>query len=1459
MRLVLRYTFRFFLVLLAAVVVLWVLIQLPPIQTALVRALAGRIYASTGIEITIGRVDLRYPLELVLRDVEINDDRGDHVLSASGVFLRSIELDLRGGNYHAYRIELTDPYVRLTIAEGDTLTNIDRMLAHLPESSSEPSETPFRLSTDEVRIRNGRFIYLDFNLPPAETEADFDHVNVKRLNTHVTNLRINDGDIDANIRYLNFSEEGSGFELRHLHGEFAMRSDTLSLHQYVLETPRTRLDGNLIFAFDAWSDFSNFNEGVRMRGTLNNSNVHFDDLALFAPELKGIGRSVDINGRFWGPIANLKVRQLYIGIDDNTALRGRIDLTGLPDLDRTFIDLTIDELTTVKAELDRIPLPPFASGKTLSTPPNLRQLGKVNFHGKFTGFLSDFVAFGTLSTDIGEVSTDIKLKESGTTYAYSGELITRRFDLGRFYASSDLGQLSSNLKVNGRGLTRNDIDATIDGRIKSIKLMGYTYRDIRAAGAFKQNFFNGTMNVADDNIQLDFKGLIDFTEKKPKFDFYTSITHLNPVALNLIDLREYLSISGDFHIRAEGMNFNDINGEVIGDSLRFCTFADEYPIEHLELLMEQNETLGKRFTLDSDVASGRLEGKFDFTGLERGVKQIIADIVPHIEPPPTYRRGREDFYLELTVHNFELVSQIFLPELEIARGSRLALLMDDTSGDFKTTFTSDRISYGDIVMDTLLFDLAHPDESLYATFQAGRADFGIGLIFPQLSIDAFTEKDTVYTNLAWGRKGDVLRGDFAVTSVVRGNSNITNRFRDLNLFFNDDKWALRQPATLTIDSSRFAMQNFFLAHGNEHIRIDGSISENPEETLLLDLQGIQLSMFNPFLLPFDLEQDGLLTGNLQLRDVYNQMLVTCDLLAMDYTLNGYHLGDICAESSWDPSLRRLMMAGDIDRDKKKLLDFSGFYYPESDDSPLDLVCRFNALPLDIANAFIDDDLAQVNGMLNGKLSITGQTSDPQVEGELSLSKASVKIVYLNTTYYLSERIKVYPDMFAFNFPIKDEDFNTGFIVGTVLHEKFSDWNFDIFLDLEGTPFLLLNTTQEQNNQYFGKAYASGFVNVSGAPDDISITVTAKSERGTTIALPLGGSQEVTFADFITFVDHTRHDDTENPVDLSGIRMNFELDITPDAQFRIIFDEVVGDEIRGRGRGNIRMEINNLSTFNMYGNIAVEQGRYLFTLKNLINKEFDVKPGGTITWFGDPLAADINLEAIYRVNTSLFELFPEESEQYRQRVPVNLNLQLAGKLMSPLISFDIFLPNSDELTRARVASAINNEQEVNRQAFALLVLRRFISPPDIAKTNTSIGLAENSTELITSQLSNWLSQISDDFDIGVNYSPGDQISNEEIAVALSTQLFNDRLLVSGSFGVQQAQSTAVNDNPNNLIGDIRIEYKIHPQGKIRIIVYNQSNEFDLVRSRQNQYTQGFGVVFQQEFNSLYDLFGLPVPN
>lgn len=1443
-------------ILLLLILALWVVLQLPPVQTFLINRLTVPIEIETGYDLGIGHVDLRFPLEIVLEEVYAIEPEGDTLLTTREIAVSGIGQSWLEGNIRGRKLLLREPDFRLRIADGDSITNMDRLLQHFAADTSSGDSTQVEVFFYRTEIRNGAFSFHNENKTPIEDLIDFNHLDLDSIGLSVTDASFSGMTIAAQIGKLHF-KESKGFDLKELSGAFLMRNDSLTLEEMTLRTPGSELNGMYGLRSSGWSDYSQFTSKVYMDADLDSSVVDFRDIAFFSRELQGLNRKVAVDGSVRGTVNNLKGRRLYIGLDERTWFRGRIDMAGLPNIEQTFIDLSVNELHGVKRELDNIPIPPFDQGKTLKTPQNFYQLGEMEFSGKFTGFLNDFVAFGTLETAIGDVRSDIQLSEGQNFYEYRGSLETIDFDLGAFYLTTSLGKVSSSVTIDGRGLTRDELNASVNGKVSSLEVQDYIYTDITANGAFRENYFSGELNVSDENVQLFFDGLIDFRRELPELDFFASITHLNPVALNLAPLDDYTAVSGDFNMKATGIELNTINGSIVANDLLFCTSRAEYPVDTLSLELDQADGR-KLFVLESDVASGRLEGKFNFKGVESGVKEIVADIIPQYEAPEGGRNLREDFSLELKVHSFELVSQVFLPEMELSQGSRFELTMDDETEQFELLFTTDHVAWGDVVLDTVLLDISHPDESLYLTLLADQIAVGAQesqSAFRSVSLDARNESDTVYTNLAWGRPEDLIRGDLAAETIVKGNTTFDNTLSSATLWFDDRPWSLQDTAFVAVDGRNFSVDSFYLGYKNAYLKINGEVNDRPRSALNVDAEGFNLSFLNTLLASSGLRQEGLLTGRMTLQNAYNEPLISSDITILEYGINDYDIGDICVESIWLDDERRLRLGGEIEREKEKNAIFSGYYYPDRKRSPLDMECTLNELSLAFVNAFIQEGISDINGLMSGKISITGSINEPQLEGVTRFTEASLLVEYLNTRYYFEEEAEIFPDAFWLDFPVRDEDGNEAFAAGTIVHNNFSDWNFDVYLDMEQQPFLCLNTSEEDNSLYYGKAYARGYVSVFGTEENLEIDVNAATGPNTQLVLPLGGTEEVTFEDFITFVDYSNPEPEEEKVDLSGISLNFELDITTDARFRIVFDELVGDEINGRGKGHITMGINNLSSFNMYGDVELTEGRYLFTLKNLINKAFEVVPGGRISWYGDPLAADVDLKALYRVNTSVNELMPGESEQYTQRIPVNLIMNLDGNLMSPGIRFDIELPTADELTRGRVQSVISNEQEMNRQAFALLVLRRFISPPDISKTNTSIGLAENSTEVLSSQLSNWLSQISDDFDIGVNYSPGDELTNEELAVALSTQLFNDRLRVSGNFGVSQAQNPNSGENPNSLIGDLRVEYMVTPEGKIRLIVYNESNQFDLANTQQSNYTQGIGVVYEEEFDSISELFKL----
>ncbi|MFM1932693.1 MAG: hypothetical protein RL226_1996, partial [Bacteroidota bacterium] len=1241
MRRALRILFRTVLGVLAFVLLIWVLIQLPPVQTWLINRIADRLEEKTGFQFDIASVDIRFPVETVIRGVTAIDSENDTLVSVSELILSGMNLTADFDALDLRKVELTEPYFNLVYQQGDSLSNLDQLLSHFP-SSDTTSGGDFPIAVNAFSIRNGRFVYHDYNFEPIDTLIDFNHLVISNLFIEADQTTIDGSNVKANIENLALKEAG-GFELRQLSALFELRPDTMLFTGARIQTPGTDLDADLMF-IAPWSSYQEFTSQVVMRHNFRPSLLDFKDLWYFSTDLYGLDKTVEFRGRVRGPVANMKARDLRINVDENTWFAGKVDIAGLPYIDETFIDLTLDDLHAVKKELDKIPLYPFDSGELLQTPENFSVLGDIGFKGKFTGFLTDFVAFGTLTTRIGSVSTDIKLQEIDEMYRYSGSLKTNDFHLGLFYGAPELGTITSKFNVLGEGLTRADLDLEMDGIIQDISIEGYRYKDITAEGTFRKNFFNGDIAINDENAQLTFSGKVDFNRKVPEVDFFTSITNINLGALNLADLERHLSISGDFSIKGVGSNINNINADVVGDDVLFCTIDREFPIEHLELHMSQEKQY-KKFVLDSDIASGRLEGVFDFGGLQAALNNIVADVIPTWERNTKYK-AKEDFELDIDIHTFELVSEIFLPELYLADASTLRMNMNDAEGVLETSFSSEKVAWENYILDTVVVDISRPDEALYFTLLSNRLSID-GLTLNNFGLDVRNESQTLFTNLSWGNSTDLLRGEIMAESEVISSSEINTYLTNAQLVFDDAPWVLQDTAAVLVNNKHIHIDDFFLSYGSQSIRLQGDISEDADLPLNAELRNVDLKLLDPLLESSGLRMRGIVTGDLTARDLYDKTTLTSDLVVAEMLLNDYLIGDVCVESTWDNKQRRLLLGGEIDRLTAQTLKFGGYYTPEDEESPIDITCELNKLPLEFINAFLEEGISDISGSTSGRIKITGTLDAPALQGRANFENASLHVDYLNTTYYLKESFGIYPDMFTIDrVQTLDEEGNKAYLVGTIIHDNFGDWNFDVYLDMEEQPFLVMNTTVEDNSMYYGKAYATGYASVFGTEYDLSLDLNVRTEKGTVLALPLGESEDVYFADFITFIDHTAPVVVEEPFDLSGIDMNLELDITPDAQFRIIFDEAVGDEMRGRGRGHLNMVINNLSTFNMYGNVTVEQGRYLFTLKNLINKEFELEPGGTISWYGDPFEANINLRTAYRLNTTVYDLMPEGTgDQY----------------------------------------------------------------------------------------------------------------------------------------------------------------------------------------------------------------------
>jgi hypothetical protein len=437
--------------------------------------------------------------------------------------------------------------------------------------------------------------------------------------------------------------------------------------------------------------------------------------------------------------------------------------------------------------------------------------------------------------------------------------------------------------------------------------------------------------------------------------------------------------------------------------------------------------------------------------------------------------------------------------------------------------------------------------------------------------------------------------------------------------------------------------------------------------------------------------------------------------------------------------------------------------------------------------------------------------------------------------------------------INDVKGNQAKLNGAITHNYLKDWNFD--LEFKANNIQVLNTTASDNDVYYGEAYASGSTVIKGPLENLSFNIGLKSEKGTKIYIPLSNPEEISKTRFVTFVDQSNNITNslkQDSVDFSGMTIDMSLEATTDAVISLVFDSKIGDVIEGTGKGNLRMTVSPTEDLKMYGNYELENGKYLFTMQNVLNKNFSLERGGYIRWNGDPYDANINISALYKPKVSLFDLFQDST--FKKNVPVMLKLNLTDKLFNPNISFDISVQNVDPTVETQIKRLINTEEEKYRQAISLIVAKRFTTPSDLSdRGGVSSGaiVGSNAYELLTNQLSNWASQISDQFDVNVSYNPGDQVTNDQIEVGVQTSILNNRMLIDVSGGT--ANTPTNGQNTTNIVGDFNVEYMASKDGRFKLKAFNRSNNNTLINNINSNYTQGVGLFYRQEFNSFKDLF------
>ncbi|MCB9164975.1 MAG: translocation/assembly module TamB [Flavobacteriales bacterium] len=1432
------------LFLLTALLLLW-----SPVQTRVVGWLSERASQELGTEVRIGRVALSLKGQLVLERLFVADLDADTLISAGSLRLKGLRVHPGAHLVSMTGFDLEEVRFRLRTPAGGTKSNLTLLLDRLGEGDTTSASDDWIIRCTRFNLDELHFTFDNENAPRLPFGVDFEHVGVTHAHIAGRGLEVIGDSITADLNRLRLTEQG-GLQVTELSGRTAVSGKGILIQDLRLRTPLSAADGEMRFTTENWRDYNAFNEKVMMRVDLDTAHVDFADIALFAPGLEGIHYPMEVSGRIRGTIAELKGRNLRIAFGERSRFFGAAELSGLPDIMNTFMLLDIDELATDPGDLTGLPIPPFTSGEHLVLPAEVHRLGRIAFSGNFTGFLRAFTAYGRTTTQLGVLNTDMSYERDTVSdvFTIAGRVVTPGFDLGPLTGTSTLGPLAANLRLKATGRSLETAQADLEGTFPMITVNGRSITGITANGRLERNLFNGDLSVADEKLRLRFEGLADLRQRWPQVDFRAQVDHMDLHALGFVKTPGYNSLKMD--VTAAGRFSPDsLLGSLSARDISYCVGDMDHELG--DITLRSGRGSGRNIVeLDADFASARVEGLFQPTHLPTLVTNTVFSVFPSLGNEVDYRQAEQQFTFTVTTRNSDAVLDLVLPQLRVAPGASVSGSMDSRAFDVDVSAQIPWMVYGDLRLDSVELMTEKTVDVLAFALRSSRQTYRDSMWFVGSELTGLAYQDEIELAAGWAGSNSGTNGHLDVQGQVRGLRSVDLDLLPSTLHLGRGNWRNEEVAHIVIDSSTVLVDTLMLENGVQRIAVSGRMSRDPREALLFALHDVDIANFRPLMEGPPI--DGTVSGDGRLYDLYGTPYLESYLCADSVQVEDKPVGDIRFHADWSEETGSVALSGELTRGPLKALDFVGRMEPKQENK-LDIDLVFDRFDLTFIDPYLPEGISDIQGTVTGTVDVSGDLAHPLVNGVVDLDNAGLRIDYLNTLYTFSNKVKIAPDMFALDLvTIRDEEGNTGRIGGTILHDGLRAWNFNVWGTVKN--LMVLNTTVADNSLYYGKAFANGDVEVSGSVDQLEITVDASTGPGTDIHFPVGGSTEVSDVGFVRFVssDSTA---TEEEVDLTGIALDLKARVTPDAHFELIFDPTIGDVMAGRGQGDMEMTVSQTGEFRMRGQVEVTEGDYLFTLRNVVNKRFEVVPGGRIVWYGDPLDAQLDIQAQYRVRAPLYDIMFEKNDAYKKRVPVDVVMQLRENLMNPEIGFEVRMPTVDDDIRTRVNSVLSTEQERNRQVFALIVLNRFIQPQSLAGSGSpgSGGNVVETTgfELLSNQVSNWLSKLSNAFDLGVNYRPGDNITQDELAVAMSTQLFNERLLLTTNVGVStNAQNTT---NNNGLIGDFQLEYLLTPEGRLRAKAFSVSNDRNLNRSDQAPTTQGAGVAYREEFRDWNELW------
>ena len=1402
----------------ALYVILIVLLHLPPVQTFLGSTVATALAQKFGTEVSVGKINLGFFNRIIIDDVRMLDQKGDSMIYASRLSAKVDLLPLKDGKISVSSAQLFGLRANIYRQNAKSDMNIQFMLDSLA-SKDTTQHKPLDLRIGSVIIRHGSIAYNQRDIASAAGVFSPQHIGISNLSAHIALHHLTDNDIHLSIKKIAFTDK-SGLQVKNLRFKVNADKHQARLSDFELELPKSHLLlEDLIATYRTDEKGKLISETLQFEGGIKPSLITLSDVACFAPILRKWNDALYIDTHFSGTSTSARIHQLHFKTQSGSILLKASAKAS--DWNRKLHWLA--NIETLQVSDEGVEQIAANLGSKVKIPKEVLRLGNIYYKGIASGKGKEQIGTkGVLRTDAGNVEIDAH-QNGKQLYA---KVDTKGINLGKILDNAKLGIIAAHITAHG---TKEHLVAK--GEIPLFDFNNYRFSNIRLDGSYNKGLIDGLASIADPNINLQVAG--KYSIPKKQYEAQLNLAHLQPTVLG-VKMADNTYTLNDIRVSAKNKG------------------ADSY------------------LDLEAPFANIHVKGQYDYGTLVQTMTNMLASKLPTLPGiGKTSDKTRNNFSIEAEIASTEILQRMLGVPLDIQQPVVIDGNISDLDRSVNLTAQLPAFSYNgsDYSGGALQMNTEGDTLKVDARIKTGAA----GSTSPTLHVKASAADNTLMASLGYNNHSKSLPIHGALNAEAqfyKNTDNVSTAHVDIKpsvIHIGEKPWKVH-PADITYSKNHLEIENFEVSHGDQHVAVNGLATPNKEDSIVAQLKDVDVEYILNLVNFHSVDFSGKASGKAIVKSIFNDPDAYAKLDIKDFEFEHGPMGILHANVSFNKELSQIDINAVADEGEEHQTLIDGYVSPKR--NYIDLGIEAQGTNMKFMESFCGSFMDNIQARAHGKVNLVGDLKDINLVGDL-YATGKMHMKQLGTEYsFKNLHAHAIPDDIQLNNDtIFDRNHNMALVSGGIHHKHLTRLSYD--LTLKAHNFLGYDTHEFGDNTFYGTVYATGEVGIHGKSGETIIDIDAEPGPGSIFVYNVASPDAISDKSFIHWHDiapeltdslKLQQKDADDDIDFSSdMRINFLVNATPNLTLKLMMDPQSGDYITLNGNGVLRANWFNKGSFDMFGNYVVDHGVYKLTIQNVIKKDFEFMPGGTIAFGGNPYNAPLNLQAKYTVNgVPLSDLSIGRSFS-SNNIRVDCLMNITGTPQSPSVDFSMDLPTVNTDAKQMIYSVINSQEEMNQQVLYLLAIGRFYaqtknnqsSEDADQQSQTSLAMQSFLSGTISQQLNTVLSNVvkSNNWNFGANISTGDEgFNNAEYEGILSGRLLNNRLLFNGQFGYR--------DNANatqSFIGDFDLRYLIFPNGNLAVRMYNQTNDRYFTRNSLN--TQGLGLIMKKDFNGWRDLFGI----